>query len=214
MVNFLGWYMSMLHKTVKLSGMQPKAVEIEPGTVVNFWVPSKPSEKPKPILVLVHGFAADGILTWQFQVLSSSLRKKYDLYVPDLLFFGGSYTSRGERSTRFQADCIAAGLRRLGVERCIVVGFSYGGFVGFQMAQHHSDLVGSMVVSGSTLALTQSISSKALERLGFASWSELLLPTSAQGVKVLVEHGSYKLHKLIPRYLCKDFLEVFPLFSF
>lgn len=140
-------------------------------------------------------------------------RKKYSLYVPDLVFFGGSHTTstscEGSRSPRFQADCMAQGLRSLGVvEKCMVVGFSYGGFVGFQMAQHHPQLVGSLVLCGSAMALTQSISSKALERIGFSSWDEFLLPTSPQGVKVLLQIGSFKLTNWIPTFFYKHYLQV------
>ena len=57
-------------------------------------------KKERPSVVLVHGFAADGIVTWPFQV--GALAKKYDLYVPDLLFFGESETKSKDRSPVFQ----------------------------------------------------------------------------------------------------------------
>ena len=66
------------------------------------------------VVVLVHGFAGEGIVTWQFQV--GALTKKYDVYVPDLLFFGGSFSDKPDRSPTFQAECLAAGLKKLGVE--------------------------------------------------------------------------------------------------
>lgn len=74
----------LLHGLMKMAGVRPYTVEIEPGTTMNFWVPSEtvkrkpkkgeylsPSDvkKPtKPVVVLVHGFAAEGVVTWQFQV--------------------------------------------------------------------------------------------------------------------------------------------------
>ncbi|XP_056698020.1 1-acylglycerol-3-phosphate O-acyltransferase isoform X2 [Spinacia oleracea] len=218
MVNIVSCYMSMLHKIMKLAGMHPKEVEIEPGTVIHFWVNNnndnddddnnaKKKSRRRPALVLIHGFAGDGILTWQFQVLA--LRKKYSLYIPDLLFFGGSHTtSKAKITPRFHADCFAKGLRKLGVEeKCVVVGFSYGGFVGFQMAEHHPELVDSMVVTGSVLALSESISSKSLERIGFSSWPDYLMPNSVEGVKVLLDIGSYSF-PWMPKVFYKHYLEV------
>ncbi|XP_010690865.2 uncharacterized protein LOC104904342 [Beta vulgaris subsp. vulgaris] len=211
MVNIVSCYISMLHKTMKLAGMQPKEIEIKPGTIIHFWVNktninTRKKTKKKPPIVLIHGFAGNGILSWQFQVFS--LRKKYSLYIPDLLFFGNSYTNESNRSTRFQADCFALGLRKLGVEeKCMVIGFSYGGFVGFEMAEHHPELVDSLVVCSSTLALSESISSKALERIGFCSWKDYLMPNSVEGVKVFLRIGSYRLPWL-PNFFYKHCLEI------
>ena len=103
MVNLVAAQRPLLHGLMKMAGVKPHSVEIMPGTVMSFWVPSetlakpkpnkKPNPKPKPprpVVVLVHGFAAEGIVTWQFQV--GALTKKYSVYVPDLLFFGASAT--------------------------------------------------------------------------------------------------------------------------
>lgn len=208
MVNSVNIYKTMLHKVMKLAGMKTKDLEIEPGTNIHFWVPSKENNK-KPNIILVHGFAGDGLLTWQFQILS--LRKKYNIYVPDLLFFGKSYTNKSARTTKFQADCLAIGLKMLGLEKnCIVVGFSYGGMVSFQLAEHHPKLVGSMVITGSVLAETESISYKALARIGFGSWADYLIPNTFRGVKVLLDYCSYKNNfPRMPNLFYKHYLEVF-----
>uniref|UniRef100_A0A0E0LCP0 AB hydrolase-1 domain-containing protein n=1 Tax=Oryza punctata TaxID=4537 RepID=A0A0E0LCP0_ORYPU len=62
---------------------------------------------------------------------ATALAELYALYVPDLLHFGDSSSPSPDRSTRFQAACIAAALQMLDVEWCTVVGFSYSGFVVF-----------------------------------------------------------------------------------
>ncbi|KAI4356934.1 hypothetical protein L6164_000915 [Bauhinia variegata] len=219
MVNLVAAQKPLLHGLMKMAGVRPYTVEIEPGTAMSFWVPSeiiakpkKRDEKPnliakpsKPVVVLVHGFAGDGIVTWQFQI--GALTKKYSVYVPDLLFFGGSITDKPDRSPTFQAECLATGLRKLGVERCVVIGFSYGGMVAFKMAELYPELVQAMVISGSVLAMTDSISVTALNELGFSSSSELLLPTSVKGLKALLSVAAYK--KLwFPDRLHKDYLEV------
>lgn len=217
MVNLVAAQRPLLHGLMKMAGVKPYSVQIEAGTVMNFWVPvetikkPKKSEKPKPpikpskpVVVLVHGFASEGIVTWQFQI--GALTKKYSVYVPDLLFFGDSTTDKSDRSPTFQAQCLATGLRKLGVEKCTLVGFSYGGMVAFKMAELYPDLVHSLVVSGSILAMTDSISESTLEGLGFNSSSELLLPTSVKGLKALLSVAAYK--KLwFPDRLHKDFLE-------
>ncbi|KAJ9564427.1 hypothetical protein OSB04_000393 [Centaurea solstitialis] len=218
MVNFVAIQQPLIIALMKLAGVQTHSVEIHPGTVLNLWVPNETLRKKsktatttvdpnpdKPVIVLVHGFAAEGIATWQFQI--GALAKKYSVYVPDLLFFGGSISDSPDRSPRFQAECLAKGLRMLGVQRCVVVGFSYGGMVAFKMAEMYPDMVRAMVISGSILAMTDSISDSTMKELGFSSSSELLLPDSVKGLKALLSVATHK--KLwFPDRLHKDYLEV------
>ncbi|KAK7816045.1 uncharacterized protein LOC111999398 [Quercus suber] len=209
MVNIFGVYKPLLRWLMKLVVMRPQTVEIKPGTVMNFWVPNETPNKSKnsnnnKAVVFIHGFAADGIITWQSQVLA--LARKYKVYVPDLLFFGGSITDRSERSPEFQAECVAKGLKKPSVERCTLVGLSYGGMVGFKMAEMYPDLVESMVLTCSAMALTKSISDAALERIGFKSWSDYTLPDSVQGVKILFDIATFKL-PCIPNFVYKHYLE-------
>ncbi|CAL9755258.1 unnamed protein product [Musa acuminata subsp. burmannicoides] len=221
MVNWVEAQKPLLHWLARRAGLRRQTVELEPGTVISFWVPKanvttkkkscvcnsrkEEKKKNKPAVVLVHGFATDGIVTWQFQV--GSLADRYDVYVPDLFFFGGSATNFPDRSPEFQADCLAAALGRLGVQQCTVVGFSYGGVVSFKMAERWPDLVRYLVVSGSTFAMTDSLSSATHKRLGVSSSAELLLPESVEGLKALLSAATYK--KLwLPDCFHKDFLEV------
>ncbi|XP_043711456.1 putative aminoacrylate hydrolase RutD isoform X2 [Telopea speciosissima] len=212
MVNLVAAQKPLLHGLMKMAGLRPQMVEIEPGTTMSFWVPSETIKKAKkkrkakkPVVVLVHGFAAEGIVTWQFQV--GSLTGKYAIYIPDLLFFGGSISNRTERSPEFQTECLVKGLKKLGVDTCTVVGFSYGGMVGFKMAELHPDMVKYLVVSGTNPALSDSLSDETMNRLGISSSSDLLLPTSIKGLKALLKVAMHK--KLwFPDCLFKDYLEV------
>ncbi|GAV83762.1 Abhydrolase_6 domain-containing protein, partial [Cephalotus follicularis] len=210
MMNIFSLYTPFLHWLMNLVGVKPQRIEIEPGTILNFWVPIETTNKEtqnhnkKPVVVLLHGFGANGILTWQFQVLA--LAKKYRVYVPDFLFFGDSITDKSERTVDFQAECMAKGLGKLGVERCTLVGLSYGGMVGFKMAEKYPNLVESLVVTCSVMALTQSISNTALEGLGFKCWADFLLPNSVDGIKVFFDIASYKFPWL-PKFVYKHFFE-------
>ncbi|KAL6614858.1 hypothetical protein ACP70R_037128 [Stipagrostis hirtigluma subsp. patula] len=237
MVNLVEAQKPLLHFLVRRAGLRQHTVDVDgAGTVMSFWVPKDKVPKDKatvrditpqaadaaktkkaetttttaaaadrPAVVLVHGFAAEGIVTWQFQV--GALAKHYDVYVPDLLYFGGSTSPSADRSPGFQAECLVAALRRLGVERCAVVGFSYGGMVSFKMAESHPDLVRSLVVSGSVVAMTDSISETTLERIGVKSSAELLLPESVQGLKALLSIATHR-RLWFPDRLHRDYLQV------
>ncbi|KAM0868796.1 hypothetical protein ACQ4PT_041072 [Festuca glaucescens] len=113
-----------------------------------------------------------------------------------------------DRSAAFQARCLAAALRKLGVvERCTVVGFSYGALVAFQMAAAFPELVRSIVVSGAVPAYTVAMNDALLERFGVGSLTELMLPDSVGGVMVLFSTAFYK-KPWLPRRLLSDFLEL------
>ncbi|XP_028054257.1 uncharacterized protein LOC114258499 isoform X6 [Camellia sinensis] len=206
----------LMHLLVRLAGLTPQTIEIEPGTIMKFWVPKQVLKKPgnqncqtwhkptKPVVVFAHPFSADGIFMWFFQALAFA--GKYSVYIPDFLFFGGSATARAERSPEFQAECLATGLRKLAVESCTLVGLSYGGMVGFKMAELYPDLVENMVVSCTVVELTQSITDACLARIGLSRWSEFLLPESVEGVKLLFSVGTHKLPWL-PDFFYRDLLE-------
>ncbi|KAH9319236.1 hypothetical protein KI387_021005, partial [Taxus chinensis] len=146
-----------------------------------------------------------GGVTWQFQV--GRLNKEFSVYVPDLLFFGGSTTVSQQRSVAFQSGCLMKLLKILGVERCAMVGFSYGGMVAFKMAELYPELVTCLVISGSVIAMTDSINQSVIKKFGISSSADLLLPTTVKDQKALLSVACYK--KIwLPNFLHKDFLEV------
>ncbi|XP_060168412.1 uncharacterized protein LOC132599176 [Lycium barbarum] len=205
----------ILHAIMKAIGMTSMLVEIEPGTTMHFWVPIEstaihqdPNNKPKPTVVFLHGFVANGIMTWLFQMVSlRTSGADFAVYVPDLLFFGDSITDCPERSTSFQAHCLAKGMMALGVEKFSLVGFSYGGVVGFKLAQLYPDMVESIVMSSTVIELTESISNASLNNIGFTSWPDFLLPKTISDLKVLLSIGSHKF-PWFPDFFFRDFLEV------
>ncbi|KAL2906538.1 Monoacylglycerol lipase ABHD6 [Bienertia sinuspersici] len=78
--------------------------------------------------------------------------------------------------------------------------------VAFKMAEMWPHLVEAVVVSGSILTMTESINEAELNRMGFKSSSELLLPTSVHGLKMLLKVATHK--KLwFPDRLHKDYLK-------
>lgn len=220
-INLLQALNPLIRILMKLIGLSEQVVEIEPGTLINFWAPThsiknykktesnsvKIEKKKKPAVVLLHGFAGTGILTWLFQVVA--LAGKYDVYVPDLVFFGGSISDSSERSSTFQAECLARGLKLLGVEKCTVVGCSYGGMVGSRMAVLYPKLVKCLVLSNSNVGFSESHGKAALERIvgGSTSWAQFLLPNEVEGLKVLLRGVVHKT-PWFPDWAYKHYLEV------
>ncbi|WVZ74006.1 hypothetical protein U9M48_022242 [Paspalum notatum var. saurae] len=235
MVNFIEAQKPVLSRLMKMAGLRPIEVELEPaGTTMHVWAPKhhvgkkgttispleppsaaakkpagerrrKKSPESRPNVVLIHGFAAEGNVTWQFNF--GVLVSRYNLYIPDLMFFGKSSTASADRSPDFQARCVAGALARLGVARCDVVGFSYGGMVAFKLAEARPELVRSLCVSGSVVAMTDAVNRETMDRLGAGSSAELLMPETLKGLKALL---SISMHKKMwfPDRFYKDYLKV------
>ncbi|KAG2291259.1 hypothetical protein Bca52824_037928 [Brassica carinata] len=198
MVNLAVALRSSMCIIVKSAGLVPHTVETEPGTKVNFWLPKNSGGKPeKPAVLLIHGFAGDGVMTWAFQ--ARSLSKRYSVYIPDLLFFGGSYTDKPDRI--------------LGVDKFVLVGFSCGGVVASKIAELYGNMailltnitflyIHSTVVTGAPPIMTDSN----VNRFGLSSMSDVLLPKTVKGLEFLL---SVSLHKRIwlPSCPLKDYLK-------
>jgi hypothetical protein len=94
MVNLVEAQKPLLHFLIRRTGLRQHNVDVDgAGTVISFWMPKdkvpkdkatvrdvtpgqeaetnkmkQKTKKERPAVVLVHGFAAEGIVTWQFQV--------------------------------------------------------------------------------------------------------------------------------------------------
>lgn len=97
-------------------------------------------------LLLIHGFGGNGVITWTRQM--RQLAKKYHVIVPDLLWFGDSYSSR-QPSLATQAEVLMDLLDYLELSKVHVVGISYGGFVSFELYRISKERIGSMVIVNS-----------------------------------------------------------------
>lgn len=87
----------------KRAGLRSAVTDLREGTVIHCWVP-KDRVESRPDLLLIHGLGANAL--WQWGDVVGRFVGDFNVYVPDLLFFGDSFTARPERSESFQAKCI------------------------------------------------------------------------------------------------------------
>lgn len=147
---------------------------------------------------------------WQWNEFISPLSSKFNIYVPDLLFFGESYTSRPERTEAFQAQCVMRTMEVHGVKRMTVVGLSYGGFVAYSMAAQFPEAVEKVVLGCAGVSLEE----KDMENGMFVVKSveeaaDVLLPQSPDKLKELMKFSFYKPAKIaVPSCFLADFIDV------
>lgn len=114
--------MSYVKQQYKSHDLKSEVVEVDDGaTVLRCWVPWQQPERgvwsaggtDKPVVLFLHDFVADGTINWEHQI--AAFTKDFNVYVPDLVFFGRSSSTKTDRSEAFQADCMVKMLHALDV---------------------------------------------------------------------------------------------------
>nr|XP_004300648.2 PREDICTED: uncharacterized protein LOC101312060 [Fragaria vesca subsp. vesca] len=178
------------------------------GTTMHCWVPISPNSS-KPNLLLLHGLGPNAM--WQFADLIHHVTPHFNVYVPDLLFFGDSSTARPDRSESFQAECVMRVMEAHSVRVFSLVGLSYGGFVGYTLAAQYKEAVERVVICCAAVCMEE----KDL-REGVFTVSDLdeaasiLVPQTPSKLKELVKHTFFRPPPmgLMPSCLLRDFIEI------
>lgn len=156
----------------------------------------------EPVLLL-HGFGGDGLGTWSEQV--GPLGERFDVLVPDLLWFGGS-RGGGPPGLPSQARALLALLDHEGVPRAHVVAVSYGGFVALELLRQAPERVGRLVIVDSPGAeFTPEDEAALYQRFGVGSAEELMLPDTPEEVRTLLDLTWYE-DPAYPRWVLQDLL--------
>lgn len=130
----------------------------------------------------------------------------YDLYIPDLVFFGESTTTSFERSEVFQAIALGKLMEKVGVEKYSVVGTSYGGFVAYRMAVMWGERVEKVVVASSGVNMRRRDNLELMKRAKVEKVEELLLPATAGQLRTLMRLAvSQRFY--MPDFFLKDFID-------
>ncbi|KAK1263841.1 hypothetical protein QJS04_geneDACA013496 [Acorus gramineus] len=210
-VSLVSLYGSYLLRSFKSAGLQSQTIPLgdDHGTVVHMWAPpssKSSSSSSKPALVLLHGFGPPAAWQWQTQV--GPLSTHFDLYLPDLIFFGGSDTGpSGPRTVEFQAQSVVRALDRAGVERFSVAGTSYGGFVAYHVARACGERVEGVVIASSDVGRGKEDDEELLRKAGVDSIHELMLPTSVKTLRTLGALCVYRTARFVPDFLWRDLIQ-------
>lgn len=89
-----------------------------------------------------------------------------------------------------------------------VVGAGYGGVVAFWMAHLYPKLVERVVFVAAGTHMTPTSQKPLLAELGYDDVSELLFPTTVEGLRNLASVATEKPVYTLPKFVCKDVLQV------
>ncbi|CAK7347149.1 unnamed protein product [Dovyalis caffra] len=198
------WFRS----TFTRSGLQSRITDLKDGTVMHCWVP-KTRKDSKPDLLLIHGLGANAL--WQWGDVIQHFVPYFNVYVPDLVFFGASYTTRPERTESFQAQCLMRVMESHSVQKFSLVGLSYGGFVGYSMAAQFKEAVERVVICCSGICMEEKDLSEGVFAVSdLEEAARILVPRSPDKLKELVGYTFFRPPpvRLIPSCFLADFIDV------
>ncbi|KAJ4833238.1 hypothetical protein Tsubulata_028213 [Turnera subulata] len=190
---------TLLSMYYRLCCFSPRTINLDPKTTMHFWT-TKHTSPNKPNLLMIHGFGGDARSQFVHQV--RDLSSKFNLFIPDLLFFGKSYSDNPDRTYVFQARCVVEGLKKLDVDRFSVYSISYGGFVAYQMAEMYPEEVEKVVIISTGVGGTEEQKAKLLRKIGREP-KGLFLPQNPADLRQLL---SLTMYKTPPLKWCPDFL--------
>ncbi|KAJ1687298.1 hypothetical protein LUZ63_018688 [Rhynchospora breviuscula] len=173
-------------------------------TSIHIWTPLL-HRRSKPSVVLIHGFGGDAKWQWRTQV--GTLSRSFNLYIPDLIFFGNSRSDSTNRSVHFQAECIAQAMKQLGVKRYNVVGISYGGFVAYRMGSDvATEEVEKVVLLTSGVGVSEERIRELVQREG-RDVRDILCPKNPEDLRLLVRRSMYRPPVWMPDFYLRDFIK-------
>lgn len=180
LTEFKNWF---YRSTFAKSGLRSSTTELDDGTTIHCWVP-KTRRESKPNLLLIHGLGANAL--WQWGDIIRHLTPSFNVYVPDLLFFGESFTTRPERSESFQAQCLMRMMEANSVGKVSVVGLSYGGFVGYSLAAQYEGMVERVVLCCSGVSMEEKDLKEGLFPVDLEEAANILVPQTPEKLKQLL----------------------------
>ncbi|XP_014499835.1 uncharacterized protein LOC106760907 [Vigna radiata var. radiata] len=193
-----------LRRCFTAAGLSSYTLDVDNETTVHFWAPTNRTAQ-KPAVVLIHGFGPAAIWQWRLQV--QFLAPHFNVYVPDLIFFGGSSSTSSERSETFQAASVGKLLDKLKVEKFKVVGTSYGGMVAYNLAKMFGEeRVEKVVIASSGVNMKRSNNVALVQRAELEKIEDLMLPATPQQLRKLMSLSIYKTPQFLPHFLLNDFL--------
>jgi pimeloyl-ACP methyl ester carboxylesterase len=173
---------------LKINGFREKQF-VYNNSSINYWIGGK-----GPDLLLIHGFAGDSTLNW-FKIMPK-LKRKNRIIVPDLLWFGKSY-SNNTPSIIEQGKAMFNLMDYLNIDEFKVAGHSYGGFVVFELLySNKSRIKDYTILSSPGVSYELSELNELCIRAGIDDVSELFVFNDHKGVENLLKIGSLNKIKL------------------
>ena len=128
------------------------------------------SEGAGPTMIMLHG--ADKREDWRVWQPLMTLSSDYSLVIPDLVGFGKSTIPAETPDYKVQARVLHEMMERLGIQKAILVGTSWGGLVALEVAINWPQSVEDIILISSTYDKSQVPKLKGVKRPTLIIWAE------------------------------------------
>lgn len=135
----------------------------------------------KPYLLMLHGMGANARTNWSSQI--GPLSKRFNLILPDLIYFGESSSSSQNYSVEFQAQQIHEALMSLGIADSLhVMGFSYGGLCAAMYNELYQPSVKKLIIIDGLVKFFSARMADSLAKVvGVAGMNNVVTPVTIEG---------------------------------
>lgn len=162
----------------------------------------------KPYLLLLHGMGANARINWYNQI--KPLSKKFNLIMPDLIYFGESTSLTQNVSVEFQAKQIHEALLKLGITTKInIMGFSYGGLTTAMYNELFHDKVNKIIIiDGPVKFFSGKMADSLANSVRIQNMNNIIVPTTIQEFKAMqkaVMSTNFPFSKKLKRKIIKHF---------
>ena len=161
-----------------------QTIEVE-NARIHYWI----GGQGEP-LVMLQGFGGNARTVWAEQVVD--LSKKYALYAPDLVYFGGSTAKKKNFSIEFQVDSIIQFLDKMNIKKCHLMGVSYGGLVAYMLAAMYPDRVEKLIIVDSPGGVyTENDYNEMCKRFKKESIQDIIVPRGPDDIPLIMQIAYY-----------------------
>lgn len=165
--------------------------EYEQDSTVVFWRKIGTGDQK---IMLIHGFGPVTELQWKDVV--KILHDDFTMYIPDLIYFGKSTSSKNIYDPAFTSEQLYRSLQNKGIENIAIAGLSYGGLIAGMMAKNYPEFTYRLILIDalSKFQDTGHTDSLALA-MGYANIGEILIPRDGKSLKALFKISFNKKNK-------------------
>ena len=145
-------------------------------------------------LLLIHGFGPLPELQWKDIV--RELHDDFTIYIPDLIYFGGSTSKYDIYDPRFIARQLNQSLEEEQLDSFSLVGLSYGGLIsGIYAHEYPNKVRGLILIDALSKYLTENHTDSLAKIKGYEHAQDFLIPEDGKALKAMLEVSFYKSKK-------------------
>jgi pimeloyl-ACP methyl ester carboxylesterase len=164
----------------------------------------------KPYLLLLHGMGANGRSNWYNQI--ASLSKHFNVIMPDLIYFGESFSNSKNFSVEFQAKQLYEAIEKLGIKQKInVMGFSYGGLTTAVYNQLYNTQINKLIIIDAPVKFySGELADSLAKQVGVSNINRVIVPETINdfnGMKKAVMSSNFPLSKNMKRKIIKYYFD-------